>query len=414
MSTNKGNTTFISRLYLLLAKASEFGIDDVIAWHSSGRKFIIHKEEFTSKILSNIFNLSSFAIFTQKLKSYGFERDMSFTTENQQQVLVYAHANFRRDDPSFCQNITDRLPNQTTKTHFEAARKKSSLKALLSQCNNKAGYSLNELHSIGTSSLKASPSQHCKTAEYSSKEPQSDGSGSLKALLKQCNNRANHSSNEQYHNENDSLKALLGQCGKMAQHPSKEHHSNDTKNRISGIGSNEDPQRIFPLIMPQINQLARHHHLNPLSATRTSITTESNVVSLSSSSALVENSNQKPSEIVASVGLNSNSTSVSSILSTSSLNNEASYSSTKLQDMMISHKTLNPVPKVRSTWEKNILGSLITPPSKQQQQQQQPNSNKNSVKRKGANIDSAQGKRSCNKKKGTQWLDTLFENFDQP
>mmetsp|Transcript_18493 Transcript_18493/g.27412 ORF Transcript_18493/g.27412 Transcript_18493/m.27412 type:complete len:315 (+) Transcript_18493:43-987(+) len=140
-SSNNNHPSFLLRLHLLLSKAPEFGIEHIVSWHSSGRKFIIHKQnEFASTtILSEIFYLSNYGSFCQKLKAYGFEKDTTMAASNddpEDQAVVYSHVNFREDNPKACQTII--LANHEIKSHFEAARNKSriSLKALLAHCSN--------------------------------------------------------------------------------------------------------------------------------------------------------------------------------------------------------------------------------------------------------------------------------------
>lgn len=100
---------FPFRLHQLLSEAEQRGVNDIIAWDTSGTKFIIHKpKELESKILKTFFNQSKIASFKRQLNAYGFKRISIPEIKESSKAMIYTHESFTRDDPSSCQRITRR------------------------------------------------------------------------------------------------------------------------------------------------------------------------------------------------------------------------------------------------------------------------------------------------------------------
>jgi len=109
--SNRFRATFPHRLHCLLSNAAQLGVEDILSWHSSGDKFIIHRrKEFVEKILPNIFKQSMFSSFRRQINAYGFEKELAnaFPTP----TLVYSHKYFQRDNPSACRQLKRRRPNK--------------------------------------------------------------------------------------------------------------------------------------------------------------------------------------------------------------------------------------------------------------------------------------------------------------
>lgn len=112
---NAVRANFPFRLHYLLSQASQLRIDDTLAWHPSGEKFIIYNQaKFVANILPNIFKQTKFASFRRQLNAYGFEREMNQkrSLNNPNSVLVYFHKDFKKDDPVGCGRIPRRRTNQ--------------------------------------------------------------------------------------------------------------------------------------------------------------------------------------------------------------------------------------------------------------------------------------------------------------
>lgn len=106
---NSARLTFPVRLHGLLTQATRLGLDNIISWHSSGKKFIIYNQKaFVERILPNIFKQSKFASFRRQMNAYGFERELNpdKTDDALVSFLVYSHKHFRRDDPCACSQIS--------------------------------------------------------------------------------------------------------------------------------------------------------------------------------------------------------------------------------------------------------------------------------------------------------------------
>mmetsp|Transcript_19416 Transcript_19416/g.28777 ORF Transcript_19416/g.28777 Transcript_19416/m.28777 type:complete len:274 (+) Transcript_19416:18-839(+) len=120
---NFDRTTFPYRLHRLLSQAVELGQDDIISWHPSGSKFIIHKQtEFIAKVLPNTFKQTKFASFRRQINAYKFEREpqqknpTNITATN----IVYSHPNFHRDYPQGCEKIVRRRAKEINISYSDA------------------------------------------------------------------------------------------------------------------------------------------------------------------------------------------------------------------------------------------------------------------------------------------------------
>mmetsp|Transcript_11857 Transcript_11857/g.18196 ORF Transcript_11857/g.18196 Transcript_11857/m.18196 type:complete len:282 (+) Transcript_11857:206-1051(+) len=111
--SNFDKATFPYRLHRLLDQATELKLDDIISWHPSGSKFVIHKQaDFVKKILPNTFNQTKFASFRRQINAYKFEREIS-SEKTESTTLVYSHPNFHRDNPQGCERIVRKRANST-------------------------------------------------------------------------------------------------------------------------------------------------------------------------------------------------------------------------------------------------------------------------------------------------------------
>lgn len=98
---------FPLRLHELLSEAKAQGVSDIISWHPSGAKFIIHKpKELESKVLATFFNQSKIASFKRQLNAYGFKRESLPNKQEGVGAMLFSHEGFLRDDPSCCERIT--------------------------------------------------------------------------------------------------------------------------------------------------------------------------------------------------------------------------------------------------------------------------------------------------------------------
>lgn len=116
--SNFDKATFPYRLHRLLNQATELKLDDIISWHPSGSKFVIHKQaDFVKKILPNTFNQTKFASFRRQINAYKFEREIN-SENTESTTLVYSHPNFHRDKPQGCERIVRRKRANSTQDSY--------------------------------------------------------------------------------------------------------------------------------------------------------------------------------------------------------------------------------------------------------------------------------------------------------
>jgi len=110
-ATSATRFTFPFRLHGLLTQAEKLGLSDIVAWHPSGKKFVIHhQQDFIAKVLPNVFKQSMFASFRRQLNAYGFKREIksnkqSSSKESESRSIVYLHKYFDRDNVDACHKI---------------------------------------------------------------------------------------------------------------------------------------------------------------------------------------------------------------------------------------------------------------------------------------------------------------------
>mmetsp|Transcript_20770 Transcript_20770/g.31285 ORF Transcript_20770/g.31285 Transcript_20770/m.31285 type:complete len:293 (+) Transcript_20770:110-988(+) len=109
--TDKVRMNFPRRLHDLVSNAKSLGVDDVISWHPSGSKFMIHSQkEFTTRVLPTVFKQSKFSSFRRQLNAYGFDRESTDPTDSVT-FAIFSHKNFLRGDLEACAAIRRRRVN---------------------------------------------------------------------------------------------------------------------------------------------------------------------------------------------------------------------------------------------------------------------------------------------------------------
>eukprot|EP00980_Cylindrotheca_fusiformis_P010948 scaffold2504_cov94-Cylindrotheca_fusiformis.AAC.2 len=113
--SDASDLTFPCRLFLLLKKSEECGMEDVISWTTDGQGFKVHDPtEFEKHLLSQNFKMKKYSSFTRQLCAYGF----SCVRKGRQPGLYY-HPNFVRSNPDACYQIV-----RGSGKHYSAAARK--------------------------------------------------------------------------------------------------------------------------------------------------------------------------------------------------------------------------------------------------------------------------------------------------
>lgn len=101
---------FPVKLHMLLSKAKQNGVSNIISWHPSGNEFVIHDlTKFVSNILPKTFKQSKMSSFRRQLNAYGFQRVApKGDIDCKSSAMVFFHKEFRRDDPVGAKKITRR------------------------------------------------------------------------------------------------------------------------------------------------------------------------------------------------------------------------------------------------------------------------------------------------------------------
>lgn len=92
---------FPFKLYEMLERVEEEGLEHIVSWQPHGRSFVVHKPNEFKQILNRFFNLSKIPSFQRQLNLYGFIRLTRAADRG-----GYYHERFLRGKPFLIQRMT--------------------------------------------------------------------------------------------------------------------------------------------------------------------------------------------------------------------------------------------------------------------------------------------------------------------